>query len=129
MRDSEKIGAMTIALAALGKDTQPYEVSMAIYDGRIPVYTSTQQDEAQTPSNKFTVVWRDEGEGFFITPIIFEGVADIRRTKDMVIQAARQEYKQFMNEHELEAAMSWITEPNDYEIVAIFHGHVETFFK
>lgn len=127
MRDSEKIGAMTIALAALGKDTQPYEVSMAIYDGRIPVYTSTQQDEAQTQSNKFTVVWRDEGEGFFITHIMFEG-ADSRSIKDMVILAAEQEYEQYMNEYELEDAMAWITEHANYEIVAIFHGHVKTFF-
>jgi hypothetical protein len=43
MRDSEKIGEMTIALASLGKDTQPYDVAIAIFEGRIPVYTRAGQ--------------------------------------------------------------------------------------
>ena len=78
--------------------------------------------------SKYTVIWRDEGDGFFITHIIFKG-ASIHVIKDMVILAAEQEYKQFMNEHEVEDAMRWITEHDNYEVIAIFKDHVETFFS
>jgi hypothetical protein len=78
--------------------------------------------------SKYTVIWRDESDDFLITHIIFEG-ADSRSIKDMVILAAEQEYKSFMNEQEVEDAMAWITEHEAYEVIAILKGHAEPFFR
>jgi hypothetical protein len=78
--------------------------------------------------SKLTVVWRDEGDDFYITPIIFEG-ASIHNIKDMVILAAELEYKSFMNDQEVADAMLWIVEHENYEVIAIFYDHVKTFFS
>jgi len=78
--------------------------------------------------SKYTVVWRDDGDDVYITPIIFEG-ASIHNIKDIVMLAAEIEYKSFMNDQELADALLWFDEPEYYEVIAIFYDHVKTFIS